>query len=97
MLAWSCFFLLFGLAWFCWQLSRIPPHARQYRLVLTPLFPQASPYDYIDQRMPIAERMTVALALQAAHCRGCPPGVSHPFLHRTDAGEWRCLAMLGVN
>jgi hypothetical protein len=97
MVEWSCFFLLFGLAWLCWQLSRMPPHARQYRLVLTPLLPQVSADVYIDAQIPIAEQITVALALQAAQRLGCPRGVAQPFLHHTDAGELIYLAILGVN
>jgi hypothetical protein len=97
MFEWSCFFVLFGLAWLCWQLSRLPPPRRRVRLVLTPVLPQVAPDVYIDAHMPIAEQKTVALALQNARCRGCPPGVSHAYFHETIEGELRCLAMLGVN
>jgi hypothetical protein len=98
MLDWTCFFCFVGLAWLCWQISRIPPPPRRhYRLVLTPRLPQHAPNVYIDAAMPIQEQITVALALQAAHRLGCPAGVAQPFFHETPEGELRCLAMLGVN
>jgi hypothetical protein len=96
-LEWTCFFCLFGLAWLCWQIARIPPPKRHYQFVLTPFLPQGTPESYIDSQMPLAEQITVALALQAAHRLGCPPGMAQPFLHPTTTGELRCLALLGVN